>query len=502
MSRCLPNPAIAGFYPDPSVCGVDGDYYLACSSFEYLPGVPLFHSRDLVSWEPIGHVVERPGQLALGDVPTLGGAWAPTIRWRDGRFWLVVTDAMGRGSLIFTATDPSGPWSDGVVMEGVAGIDPDVAWDADGTAFVTYSGLQLEGEDAGAHLGIQQVRMDLESGRALEAPRSLWSGTGLKFPEAPHLYEIDGTWYLMIAEGGTERGHGVSIARGPAPDGPFEGCPDNPVLSARSTSWPVQNTGHGDLVRTPDGWAMVLLGMRARGVTQAFSPMGRETFVTRLEWFDGWPVVEPLDAITGSEPVVAEGTDGLAWISVRTPAGDWSAAGEDGLVIQGDGSSMDAPAPRFVGRRQQHTAATFSARVDPGDGVGGLSLRIDETHHYDVEVGGGVARARGRVGPFCQTWEQPVGPGPVTLRIEIRPTAGAAGFAVAPDVVHLSAGPVELAALDGRYVSAETAAAFTGRVVGMYALHGAVAFGAVRYEGCDDEAQPAPRELSMSGGTA
>jgi xylan 1,4-beta-xylosidase len=502
MSGRPRNPALPGFYPDPSVCRVGDDYYLACSSFEYLPGIPVFHSTDLEDWALVSHVVERPGQIAVEDVPTLGGVWAPTIRFHDGRFWLVVTDAMGRGNLLFTADDPAGPWSDGLPLE-VSGIDPDLAWDADGTAYVTFSGLQLEGPDRGAHRGIQQVRIDLETGRALEPPRSLWSGTGLKFPEAPHLYEIDGTWYLMIAEGGTERGHGVSIARGPAPGGPFESCPRNPVLSARSTSWPVQNAGHADLVRTPDGgWAIVLLGMRARGMTQAFSPMGRETFVTRLEWIDGWPVVDPLDVISGSEPATVEGTDGPEWLSIRTPAAGWSAQNGRGLVIEGDGSSLDDPRPRFLGRRQQHTASALSATVDPGDGTGGLSLRLDEDHHYDVEVGGGVVRARGRVGPFCQTWEQPIGPGPVTLRIETRPTTLAEGLAVAPDVVHLSAGPVELAALDGRYLSAETAAAFTGRVMGLYAREGAVAFDAVRYEGSDAEAAPAPRELSMSGGTA
>jgi xylan 1,4-beta-xylosidase len=499
--NALRNPALGGFYPDPSICRVGDDYYLACSSFEYLPGVPVFHSTDLENWALIGHVVDRPEQLALTDVPTLGGAWAPTIRCHDGAFHVVITDAMGRGSLIFTADDPAGPWSDGIVMQGVSGIDPDVAWDADGTAYITYSGLQLDGPDLGAHLGIQQVRMDLSTGVALEKPRSLWSGTGLKFPEAPHLYEIEGDWYLMIAEGGTERGHGVSIARGPAPWGPFQGCPGNPVFSARSTSWPVQNAGHGDLVRTPDGgWAMVLLGMRARGMTQAFSPMGRETFITGLEWVDGWPVMEPLDVISGSEPLVVEGIGGPEWISIRTPAPDWSEAVGDELVIDGDGSTMDDPRPRFVGRRQQHAAVVFAARVDPGDGVGGLTLRIDENHHYDVEVGGGIARARGRIGPFRQTWDAPVAPGPVTLRIETRPTAGVEGLAVAPDVVHLFDGDVELAALDGRYLSAETAAAFTGRVVGMYAVSGAPAFDEVRYEGRDETVVPAPGDAAMTGG--
>lgn len=453
----------------------------------------------MVHWEQIGNVATRPGQLAVEKVPTLGGAWAPTIRFHDGRLWLVVTDAMGRGSLIFSAERPEGPWSDGIVMQGMNGIDPDLAWDSDGICFVTYSGLQLDGDRAGEHLGIQQVRMDLDTGRALEEPRSLWSGTGLMFPEAPHLYEIDGTWYLLIAEGGTERGHSVSIARGTRPDGPFEGCPANPVLSARSTDRPVQNTGHADLVRTPDGgWALIMLGMRPRGLTRAFSPMGRETFSTTLEWLDGWPVVRPVELAPPTPPVEQHDDFtgarlGPEWLSIRTPAADWSSLTErpGHLVVHADDSTMDDPRPRFVGRRQQHQSAVFSVRVDSTGGVGGLSLRIDERHHYDIEVGTGITRARARVGGLCQTWEQPLPPGagPVTVRIETEPVGGMGLDALGPDLVRLSVdsgtGPVELAVLDGRYVSAETAASFTGRVVGMYAAEGTVAFDQFRYRGED-----------------
>ena len=131
---------LPGFYPDPSIVRVGDDYYLATSTFEYLPGIPVFHSQDLVEWELIGHVVDRDGQLGA-ELPTNGGAWAPTIRHRDGTFYVVVTDAMGRGMLIFSATDPAGPWSDGTLVDGIHGIDPDLAWDSDGTAYITYSGL-------------------------------------------------------------------------------------------------------------------------------------------------------------------------------------------------------------------------------------------------------------------------------------------------------------------------------------------------------------------------
>ncbi|MGA9595510.1 MAG: glycoside hydrolase family 43 protein, partial [Acidimicrobiia bacterium] len=208
------NLIIPGFNPDPSVVKVGADYYLATSSFEYQPGLPIYHSRDLTEWELIGNVIDRPGILEEG-VRTAGGIWAPTIRYHGGRFVLIVTDAMGRGNMVFTADDPAGPWSDPVLLRDIDGIDPDLAWDDDGTCYLTFSGLLL---GAGfQHLGIQQVRIDLETGRALEGPRSLWSGSGLMFPEAPHLYHVGDWWYLMIAEGGTERGHSVSIARSDRP---------------------------------------------------------------------------------------------------------------------------------------------------------------------------------------------------------------------------------------------------------------------------------------------
>ncbi len=250
----LPNPLLSGFNPDPSIVLADGAYYLVTSTFEYLPGIPVYRSTDLVTWTHIGNVATRPEQVSLEDVATGGGVWAPTIRYREGVFYVIVTIAMSpRGCVVFTATDPAGPWSDGITIDGVGGIDPDLAWDDDGTAYVTFSGLYTNGEQMGQHLGIQQVRVDLEAGKALEPPRSLWSGTGLKFPEAPHLYRHGDYWYLFIAEGGTERGHSVSVARGPSPGGPFEGHPANPVLSASGTSRPIQNTGHADLVATPGG---------------------------------------------------------------------------------------------------------------------------------------------------------------------------------------------------------------------------------------------------------
>jgi beta-xylosidase len=394
----LPNPLIPGFNPDPSIVKVGEDYYLSTSTFEYLPGLPIYHSRDLINWSVIGHVITREGQLQMFGVPTGGGAWAPTIRHHDGIFYVVVTDAMGRGTMIFTAENPAGPWSDGLVTD-IDGIDPDLAWTADGTCYMTFSGLILSGEEMGKHLGIQQVKIDLATGKKLEEPRNMWKGTGLMFPEAPHLYEIDGTWYLMIAEGGTERGHGISIARSASPEGPFEGAPNNPILSARSTARPVQNTGHGDLVRTPDGgWAVVCLGMRTRGMTRAFSSLGRETFASNVTWVDGWPVVEPIELndvlpapVFVDDFSAAEISD--EWLTIRRLASEIVSKRPNSVLLTGEGRSLEHEAPVFLGRRQRRLEGVVRATVKV-QGVGGLTMRYDEAAHYDIEISGTQIIAR------------------------------------------------------------------------------------------------------------
>jgi xylan 1,4-beta-xylosidase len=487
-----PNPLIPGFNPDPSITLADGVYYLVTSTFEYLPGIPVYRSTDLVSWTHIGNVATRPEQVSVADVPTGGGVWAPTIRYHDGVFYVIVTVAMSpRGCVVFTAADPAGPWSDGITIDGVGGIDPDLAWDDDGTAYVTFSGLYTSGEQMGQHLGVQQVRVDLAAGKALEPPRSLWSGTGLKFPEAPHLYRRAGYWYLLIAEGGTERGHGVSVARGSSPEGPFEGHPANPVLSARSTSRPIQNTGHGDLVTTPDGGtALVLLGVRPLGLTQSFSPLGRETFITPVSWVDGWPQPEPVllaprDA-TDEEVFDFADPDTLTepgWLAVRTTPGSVASVVDGRLSITGR-AGLDDAHPQFVGRRQRHHRTTTSTTVDASSGTGGLAVRYDEEHWICLEAQGTTVTVRAQVAGLAQTWPVVVPVGDVELRIEMTlPSAGFNFVAMGADRIRLLAGGTLITELDGRYWTSETCASFTGRVIGLYASAGTVSFADFRYRG-------------------
>jgi xylan 1,4-beta-xylosidase len=503
----LYNPVLNGFHPDPSVVRVGDEWFLATSSFEYLPGIPIHRSRDFENWELIGHVGALPETFGIADVPTAGGVWAPTIRHHDGVFHLVITIAMGRGMLHFTATDAAGPWSDGDLIVGVDGtesingIDPDIAWDADGNVYITYSGLILNGPEIGTHLGILQVKVDLENHIALEEPRSLWSGTGGQFPEAPHLYEVNGTWYLMIAEGGTERGHGISIARSDSPEGPFETAPQNPLVSARSTIRPVQNTGHGDLVIGPDGeWFCIMLGVRPRSMTRAFSALGRETFVTPVHWHEnGWPSIDPvlLNPRPGTRVEVGfapdEALDG-EWLAIRRPTAEVAdlTSRPGWLTLRGDGATLDDPHPVLLGRRQEHLTNRVTVTVDASAGVGGLAVRYDERFHIEVEAGNGMVTGRAVIGGLRQVWTYPISgaSGVIELHVDSRKPEGDTGFGSTSDIFHLAATiggeRVELAQIDGRFLSSEVTESFTGRVIGLYAVSGVVSFQRWIAEG-DDE---------------
>ena len=396
------NPVIPGFYPDPSVCRVGEDYYLVTSSFEYFPGVPVFHSRDLVHWQQIGHCLTSPSQLPLEGCRASGGIYAPTIRHHNGKFYMITTNVSHGGNFIVTAANPAGPWSEPLWVE-QGGIDPSLFFDGDGKAYL-QSNATVDGK-----IGIAQAEIDPDSGKLLSETRHIWGGTGGRYPEAPHLYKIDGIYYLMIAEGGTEYGHMETIARSPSVWGPFEACPRNPILSHRNHGFSeIQGTGHADLVQAHDGsWWMVFLAFRM--TKPMFHNLGRETFLAPVTWEDGWPVVNAGREITLDMPVdtlpahsfpalpVRDDFNGrelaLCWNYLRNPHNEhYSLTARPGwLKLGGTADTLDmAASPTFIGRRQQHMGFRASALlqfepVEEGDEAG-ITAFYDNTHHYDLAV--------------------------------------------------------------------------------------------------------------------
>lgn len=487
------NPVIRGFHPDPSVCRVGHDFYLVTSSFEYFPGLPVFHSTDLVTWTRIGHCLTRPDQVDLSAAPTSGGIWAPTIRHHDGVFHVVTTvmhesafanelDEHGRFGgarlagrhLVVTATDPAGPWSDPVWVDG-GGLDPSLYFDDDGQVLFTHA-------EAGT---ILQSTVDLATGERTSRTRAIWSGTSEVTSEGPHLYRVGGTFYLLVAEGGTSYGHSVAVARSSSPWGPWEPHPDNPVLSHRTLDGhPVQATGHGDLVEDADGrWWIVFLGIRPRGYP-SFHTLGRETFLAPVRWQDGWPWVDG--------PVGLEVTDGpedqdrrpTAWredFSADALDGRWNTVrGPDAGVVVGGGRLLLRPgAPglppghrAFVGTRQTEAVCRAEAELvltAAADGdVAGISVRMDDRHHYDVGVeqvdGGPVARLRRRVGSLVDVGPAvPVPAGPVRLRVTAEPFLYSFWLVRADDDAEL------LGTGEALYLSSEVAGGFTGVYLGLFA---------------------------------
>jgi len=469
-------PILPGFHPDPSICRAGKDYYLINSSFEYFPGVPIFTSRDLLTWRQIGNVLDRESQLNVS--PGITGAgkgiYAPTIRFHDGRFWMATTNITDvvKGHLIVHAEDPAGPWSDPVYTSGAIGWDPDPSWDEEGQCHLAW---------ADPRGGIAHATVDPVTGQLLSATELIWQGTGLSSPEGPHLFQRNGWWYLLVAEGGTGPGHAVTIGRARSITGPYEAHPEGPLLTHRSTSHPVQNTGHADLVELIDGsWAMVYLGVRPRGEFPRFHVNGRETFLAGVDWADEWPVVVP-DRYQEPRPATSFvdyfGAPELhsRWISPGVPPISFCRFdGSGGVTLTSGRRPDDREAKNLLAVRARD--AEWQVNVEAPAGDLSLIVRIDDAHWAGVERRGDVLSARAVIGPMDQTLASKNGiPVGVPLAVRAVGSPQQHGVRTGPDRVelgYLQDGFTVLAAIDGRYLSTEVAGGFTGRVIGVEALTG------------------------------
>lgn len=291
------NPIIPGFYPDPSICRVEDDYYIVCSSFELYPGLPLFHSRDLMHWEQVCNVMTKENGFHVESSYGGGGVMAPTIRYYKGSYYIMNCNFSHRGNYIVTAERPEGPWSEPHWLDDVPGIDASLFFDNDGSCYVVGTGEVLYEEKSEKKTrGIWVAEYDIRHFKMKGKPVTIFFSAlrDAADPEAPHLYHIGEYYYLIIAEGGTNQHHCVVVARSKELFGLFENNPDNPVMTHRmmGTYAQITNVGHADLVETQDGkWYAVMLA--SRNIDGKYKNLGRETYLCPVVWENGWPFFSP-----------------------------------------------------------------------------------------------------------------------------------------------------------------------------------------------------------------
>jgi len=418
------NPILAGMYPDPSITRAGDDFYLVNSTFSWYPGVPIFHSRDLMHWQQIGSVLDRPSQLNLSGLQTSQGVFAPTIRFHDGLFYMINTVVGGIGNFYVTATNPAGPWSNPILLPEINGIDPSFFFDDDGRAYIVHNGPPPNNKPLyNGHRAIWLFPFDAVTGQVSGKGTILVNG-GVDISrepawiEGPHLFKRNGYYYLIAAEGGTSVMHSEVVFRSRTVDGSYLPYEHNPILTQRDLAAnrpnPVADTGHADFVEAPDGsWWALFLGVRPYHDNQFNT--GRETFLLPVTWKDDWPAIlppgKPIPRIvkgpalpTSPESAGLHGSfvwnDNFTspelrpeWEILRTPTEPcWKLTRHPGaLLLQSRTDDLTSlKNPCFLGRRQQHTDFTASIILnvqpasDPGDA--GLAAFQNEHSFYFLGV--------------------------------------------------------------------------------------------------------------------
>ncbi len=489
------NPVLPGFHADPSVCRAGDDFYLVNSTFQYFPGVPVFHSKDLVNWEQVGNCLTRPSQVDLKGTDGNSGIYAPTIRYNNGRFYMVTTVFPSRRHFYVWTDNPAGEWSEPVVIDfAIGSCDPTLYFEDDKCYF-----LWKEGD-------IKICEIDVKTGKQLGEIHHLGVGLGGRYPEGPHLYKKDGYYYLLLAEGGTEHGHHVNILRSKNLFGPYQPNPDNPILShfnMKMQNSQIQGLGHADLIQAPDSsWWMICLGYRTSGYLQHV--MGRETMLAPVRWEQGgWPVVNgdgtlQTDMKCRTLPLVAMPKDPvreefeyikrnapkdsyhslglpMGWMSLCNPDySRYSLTERKGWLRMRPSTTdlSETASPTFVARRQTELNFTATALFDLShlsEGMqAGITAYAAPLNHYDVVAekrnGQIIIKSNVRLGQTGHSEKEFALSG---TRAYLRITSD-------KDFYYLQASSdgknfVELAKMEYRFLSTETIGGFTGVMLGLFA---------------------------------
>ena len=402
------NPIISGYNPDPSICRVGEDYYIVNSSFEFYPGVPVYHSRNLVNWELEGYCLTEESQLDLHGCRPSGGIYAPTIRYHQGTFFMTTTNTSGKGNFIVHTTDMKKGWSKPAWVD-QGGIDPSLLFDDDGTVYFASTSMDSEGKT-----GIFLCQVNPFTGERLTESVVISRGCGGRYAEGPHLYKWFGKYYLMLAEGGTEYGHMETILRSDSPYGPFEACPHNPILTHRDDMREeIYCTGHADMIEDHNGnWWLVCLAIRPcqeKKDRVLLHNLGRETFLTPVVWTeDGWPIVgenglispEMEGPLPGERPApvnrdfaddFSQDRFSLHYNFLRNPSMENYVrdTAKRKLILRGTSTTINEMAsPTLIGVRQKGFETVSVADVSLLDAVqgmrAGLTAYYNDSYHYEI----------------------------------------------------------------------------------------------------------------------
>ena len=396
------NPILKGFNPDPSICRVGDDFYMVTSTFEFFPGVPVYHSTNLVEWELINYCLTDKSRLDLEGIECSKGIYAPTIRHHNGRFYMITTNVSKGGNFIVYTDDIYGKWSEPVWIE-QDGIDPSLFFDDDGKCYFcntnTYQGKP----------SIFAFEINPETGEIIGEKHIISHGTGGTFPEAPHIYKINGYYYLMLAEGGTQFGHMETILRSKEVFGTYISCPRNPILTHRDyMGTKIQATGHADLFEDRNGnWWAVCLGVRKVDYGWLHN-LGRESFLSPVTWDDdGWPIVGNNGRIalemSGPLPKGGKNKDDinavtdylkedyhLHWNFVRNPDEENYSFSDGQLLIYGKESGLSSYTPAFTGIRQTDFCMSYETEAElineRGGGEAGITAFYNKDYYYSMSI--------------------------------------------------------------------------------------------------------------------
>ncbi|MET0393869.1 MAG: glycoside hydrolase family 43 protein [Chitinophagaceae bacterium] len=506
------NPILSGFYPDPGICRAGNDYYIVNSSFAYFPGLPVFHSTDLVSWKQIGNAMDRKEQLDLAGAGVSRGLFAPTIRYHNGLFYIVCTLIDKGGNFIITASDPKGPWSNPIWLPQADGIDPSLFFDDDNRAYLVYNSIPPDNKPLyDGHRTIRLAELDAKTLQVITANMIIVNGgTDISqkpvWIEAPHIFKKDGWYYLICAEGGTGYNHSEVVFRSKLVSGPYVPYAGNPILTQRhldpARKNPVTTAGHADFVETPDGrWYAVFLACRP--YEGDHYNIGRETFMMPVQWKDGWPHLlqgneevqyeypVPFPSVTqkvvnpyGGNAVYKDDFSGQSldprFMFLRTVEHPWYSLAEKKGYLAMDvrpETAGEKVNPSFVAFRQQNHAceAITALRFSPAaeNEKAGLALFQNETHFYYLcqSVSGGKPVVQlfqsGKDSSMVLVASRVLRRAPKQLYLKIEGRGPGYFFSYSTNNKRWTCLTKE--EMDGKFLSTKTAGGFVGSVFGLYA---------------------------------